>query len=144
MRAVFILQHEYEQWGKDEAKLIGVYRSRDEAESAISRLRDKPGFSHWPDGFTIDECSLGEDNWTEGFSTLVAIHVEFTANSEKRWECVQAEWLPGDVYRIIESESDSHVERWAFKPGQVVRCDEQTVEGNPGCLVAVSLMEKDV
>jgi hypothetical protein len=38
---------------RDDDKLIGVYRSEDDARAAIERLRDKPGFKDAPDGFAV-------------------------------------------------------------------------------------------
>ena len=68
MPAVFVLHHvraddEY----ADDAKLIGVYSSKDKAEEAIKRLTPLPGFCLHPAGFQVDEYELDEDNWTTGF-----------------------------------------------------------------------------
>ena len=48
------------------AKLIGVYRSRERAEAAIARLRGQSGFRDNPTGFVIDEYPFAKDHWTEG------------------------------------------------------------------------------
>ena len=63
-RTVFILMHLHITTGHD-AKLIGVYRSRVDAEQAIDRLRSKPGFREWPDGFSISEYEVGKDQWNQ-------------------------------------------------------------------------------
>lgn len=55
---------EYEENGM---RLIGLYSSRALAEAAAERLRHKPGFRAWPDGFRIYESRLDEDAWTSGF-----------------------------------------------------------------------------
>jgi hypothetical protein len=69
--SVFILWHVREIDGGDEdEKLIGIYRTRADAEAAISRLSDKPGFRDWPSGFQIHEYVLGRDGWTEGFTPV--------------------------------------------------------------------------
>ena len=47
--------------------LIGVYETKDAAEAAIDRLRNKPGFVDFPEGFLIEGLELGKDNWTDGF-----------------------------------------------------------------------------
>jgi hypothetical protein len=66
--SVFLLWHVHHiADGNDDEKLIGVYRTEDEAGAAISRLRDKPGFSQTPDGFQIVSYTLNEDHWTEGY-----------------------------------------------------------------------------
>jgi len=67
MDSVFILWHSHEVDGNADEKLIGVYRTRDDAEAAIDRLVDKPGFRNVRDGFEIHEYVLGRDGWTEGY-----------------------------------------------------------------------------
>jgi hypothetical protein len=144
IQSVFLVQHEYEQWGRDEAKLIGVYRTRAEANDAIDRARSLEGFRNWPDGFTVDEYTLGKDSWTEGFCTIVPIHVQVVGSNPVRWACVHATWHPGDKYRIVEGYPDPEQGNLAFSPGAFVRCEERVLDGNPGCLVAVSAIEGTV
>jgi len=79
MKSVFVLQHEYEWCGSDEVKFIGVYSTREDAETTTKRLRNQPEFCDWPDGFSIEEYSLNEDHWAEGFSTMVIILVRTTS-----------------------------------------------------------------
>jgi hypothetical protein len=67
MDSVFILWHCHELRGDTDEKLIGVYRTREDAEAAIDRLKDKPGFRDVPDGFEIHDYVLGRDGWTEGY-----------------------------------------------------------------------------
>jgi homoserine kinase type II len=65
---VFVLQHVAREDRDDEdVKFIGVYSSRQAAQSALQRLRGQPGFSEYPDGFSVDEYQLDEDHWCEGF-----------------------------------------------------------------------------
>lgn len=67
---VHVVQHAHEAAdGSEDIKVIGVYRSRREAEAAVDRLRLQPGFCDHPDGFHIDEYLVGKDHWTEGFSS---------------------------------------------------------------------------
>ncbi len=47
--------------------LIGVYEGEAAALAAVDRLRDKPGFVDFPEGFQIHSRELGQDSWTEGF-----------------------------------------------------------------------------
>jgi hypothetical protein len=81
MDRVYVLQHVRSTPQGDDAKLIGVYRSRSAAEQAVWRLRGKPGFkdaarivdlSHEDsaEGFQIDEYPLDKDYWVDGFVTL--------------------------------------------------------------------------
>ena len=68
MNSVFVLFHvrSDDEYG-DDAKLIGVYSTNENAKSAISRLLPQPGFRDHPSGFTIEEYRIDQDNWTEGF-----------------------------------------------------------------------------
>jgi hypothetical protein len=54
--------------GEDDIELlIGVYSSNEEAMAAIERMKDKPGFADFPQGFKVCPYSLDRDHWTEGF-----------------------------------------------------------------------------
>ncbi len=58
------------EWGGDGSeRLVGFYSSAAQAEAAILRLRDKPGFRSWPDGFRVFGDTLDEDSWVDGFAT---------------------------------------------------------------------------
>ena len=67
MDTVFILWHCHEVGGDSDEKLIGVYRTRRDAEAAIGRLQEKPGFRDALDGFEIHDYVIGRDGWTEGY-----------------------------------------------------------------------------
>jgi hypothetical protein len=58
--------------GEDTELLIGVYRTEEDAQTAIQRLKDKPGFVLYPKGFQIHGRVLGKDSWTEGFARMLA------------------------------------------------------------------------
>jgi hypothetical protein len=70
---VFIVHHSYEvePCGHDETKLIGIYSTRQLAKTAIKRLSVQPGFRDKPECFSIDECEIDKENWTEGYVTVV-------------------------------------------------------------------------
>jgi len=51
----------------DDGLLIGVYESESLAKAAIERLRVKPGFTDYPEGFHIHSRELNQDSWTQGF-----------------------------------------------------------------------------
>lgn len=51
----------------DNGLLIGVYQTESSAKSAIERLRTKPGFVNYPEGFQIHKRELDCDSWSEGF-----------------------------------------------------------------------------
>ena len=55
---------------EEDFKMIGVYRSSEAAEAAVARLVEQPGFSDYPEGFTIEAYVLDQDHWLEGFVTV--------------------------------------------------------------------------
>ncbi len=67
MKSCFLLWHTHTVGDDDNEKLIGVYASWIDAEAAIQRVKDKPGFKDHPEGFEICEYVIGRDGWTEGF-----------------------------------------------------------------------------
>jgi hypothetical protein len=71
MDSVFILWHSHETGDDSDEKLIGVYRTRQDAEAAIERLKDKPGFRDALHGFEIHDYVLGRDGWTDGYVSQV-------------------------------------------------------------------------
>jgi hypothetical protein len=56
---------------EDTELLIGVYPTEQDAQAAIERLKEKPGFIRYPQGFQIHDRILGKDSWTEGFVRLL-------------------------------------------------------------------------
>jgi hypothetical protein len=55
------------QTGEDIELLIGVYRTEKDANAAIQRLKDRPGFVDFPQGFRREWYELDQDHWTDGF-----------------------------------------------------------------------------
>ncbi len=47
--------------------LIGAYRSEDDAKAAIERIKNKPDFAKYPDGFEYHAYPLGVETWSDGF-----------------------------------------------------------------------------
>jgi hypothetical protein len=71
MTRVYVLQHVHSVDDEaEDVKFIGVYSSRANAQAAIARLVQVPGFSEAPAGFHIDEYQVDKDQWAEGYSTL--------------------------------------------------------------------------
>ena len=136
MQTVFVVQHSYEDGEHEETKFIGVYASVADAEEAIARMRELPGFRHHRHGFTINACVVGQDHWTDGFVSLVTIMVPVADKAIQTFRPMEAEVLPGDQYLIVSGNQDS-TERLAFNIGQIVRCEERVI-GDQRCLVAVS------
>jgi len=58
-----------EDSGHRDSKLIGIYSTPERAREAIHRLRDQPGFKAFPEGWEIQERTLDQDSWTQGFVT---------------------------------------------------------------------------
>jgi hypothetical protein len=69
MKTVFVLQHSYELEGCDETKFIGVYSSHEEAQQAILRIKNKPGFRLRQNDFHATEYEINKDQWVDGFFT---------------------------------------------------------------------------
>lgn len=138
MNSVFVVQHSYEVADRDEVKLIGVYRSRSDAEAAVARLATRPGFREHTSGFHIDEYRIGKDHWAEGFASLVTVMVPLLDEGVDVWRPVHAEVLPHGRYRIVTENSEPEDERWAFSTGEVVLCEERELEGQ-SALVAIAL-----
>ena len=65
--SVYVLWHVHSVSGTDDEKLIGIYRSEEDAKAAVERLKKKPGFRETQDGFSIDKYQLNRDAWEEGF-----------------------------------------------------------------------------
>jgi hypothetical protein len=73
MTKVYVLQHEHVmEDGTEDVKFIGVYSTRENAQAAVTRLTQAPGFSDAPAGFHIDEYAVDKDQWVEGYSTLAS------------------------------------------------------------------------
>ena len=70
MESVFLLWHVHVVENGDDEKLIGVYRSEEEARAAIIRLADQPGFVDCPEGFLIESYEIDKDHWIEGYTTV--------------------------------------------------------------------------
>jgi hypothetical protein len=71
MESVWLLQHvhKFDDWRED-VKLIGIFRSRSEAEFAQAKVASQPGFCDLPNGFSLEEHKLGSLGWTEGYVTI--------------------------------------------------------------------------
>ena len=70
---VFVLEHaRYKDDDKnndvEDYKLIGVFTTEQQAQTAMSQLKMQPGFKDYPNGFHIDAYPLGQINWSQGFS----------------------------------------------------------------------------
>lgn len=132
MKTVFILHHSYELDEDNETKFIGTYSTKEQAELAIARLKDRNGFKYYPNAFEISEYELDKDNWTDGFATMIKIKVKGKDNS---WTTVQAECLPNNRYQIWELYENESL--GDFKHLDIVECEERDKD-----LFAVKLVSK--
>lgn len=67
---IYVLWHEYETEALgEESRFIGVYSTEEKAQQALEQLIGKPGFSEYPDGFTITTPVWNKIQWPEGFIT---------------------------------------------------------------------------
>ena len=69
---VFVLEHAlYKDDDKnndvEDYKLIGVFTTEQQAQTAMSQLKMQPGFKDYPNGFHIDAYPLNQVNWSSGF-----------------------------------------------------------------------------
>lgn len=67
---VFILTHTREAEDEDDiqdTKIIGVYKTHDDANNAMNELSTKTGFIKYPNGFNIGEYPLNLTHWETGF-----------------------------------------------------------------------------
>ncbi|SIM88017.1 DUF7336 domain-containing protein [Micromonospora cremea] len=55
----------------DDLKILGVYSSQARAEDRIQRARELPGFRDEPDCFYINGCTVDQDEWNEGFVSIL-------------------------------------------------------------------------
>jgi hypothetical protein len=51
----------------DDEKLIGVYRTEEDAHAAIKRVKERPGFMDEGGKFQCTKYKLDQDHWRQGF-----------------------------------------------------------------------------
>ena len=67
MKEVFILHHTYGGSESESYKLLGVFSTKDKANSGIQKYLSLPGFKDFPAGFTVTPYTLDESHWLNGF-----------------------------------------------------------------------------
>lgn len=55
----------------DHFKIIGIFRTREQARAVVRRLKEKPGFVDHQKGFFVDNRTLNYGEWAEGFVTMI-------------------------------------------------------------------------
>jgi hypothetical protein len=67
-RKVFVVSHvTADDRDGENAKMIGVYSSKEYADAAVVRLSTQPGFRDYTQGFEVGPYELDRDYWAEGF-----------------------------------------------------------------------------
>ena len=67
MEDLFIVYHTIIRGEDHNTKFIGIYSTRELAESAVARLKSKPGFRKPNGEFYIGAYRLNNDYWADGF-----------------------------------------------------------------------------
>lgn len=68
---VYLLWYVRERENAEDIELlIGVYTTEATARAAVDRLKNKRGFTDFPQGFQIHASKLDRDSWTDGFVEL--------------------------------------------------------------------------
>lgn len=143
-RFVYFLQHAYIPSGDEieddeEVKDLGVYSSREAAELAVERYKQKRGFRSYRHDFHIDRCALNYGSWETGFC-VAGIFVKVLQDSAHPIEyakvraTVRAPFCGTDPYEIFEIlEPGKQLE---YTLNDMVRCETQLIDGKEE-LVAV-------
>ncbi|OTQ70172.1 MULTISPECIES: hypothetical protein [unclassified Gilliamella] len=70
MQKIYYLYHvRYEDTDDEDFRIIGIYSSSKQAKLAIERMKKKPGFIDFPNGFQIIPSVLNRAEWLDGFVT---------------------------------------------------------------------------
>lgn len=67
---IYLLEHARENGDCVDIKRIGLYLTKSECQSAISRAKKLNGFKDFPDGFSISPYEVGVDHWKQGFVSI--------------------------------------------------------------------------
>jgi hypothetical protein len=75
---------------------------------------------------------------------MTQIFVFMPEEAVETWRPVDAQALGPGIYRIVSPNPDPDDEVWEFKFGDVVRCEERTIEGGERRLVAIAKVDGTV
>ena len=67
MESVFVLHHVARVGEDEDVKLIGVFRTKVDAEAAAEQLKVQPGFRDVGGEWSCVEFVIGKIHWSEGF-----------------------------------------------------------------------------
>lgn len=68
---VFIVEHTREDDDSSDTKFCGVFSTLENAESAVARLLECPGFRDYREGFEIHKLVVDQVHWQEGFVSAI-------------------------------------------------------------------------
>jgi hypothetical protein len=137
MKNVYVLHHSYELEDCEETKLIGVYSSKESAKQAITRLKTQSGFCDHPNNFSIDRYQIDQDNWEDGFTTMVTVYMPLLGEGINAWRPVQAIKRTDGFYKITSHNDDPEDENWSFSNGDIVRCEPKVLNDGEEHLVII-------
>ena len=67
MKTVYLLHHTARVGRDEDVKLVGVFRSKEDAERVIAQLKDKSGFRDAGGEWSCHEHEIGKFHWQEGY-----------------------------------------------------------------------------
>lgn len=67
MGVIYLLQHTYRDKNHEDTKYIGLFSDKEKVNEVIEKLKEKPGFEKFPDGFLVSEMILDKIYWEKCF-----------------------------------------------------------------------------
>jgi hypothetical protein len=105
MAHVYILQHVHATPnGEEDVKLIGVYATEADAQAALPRLSQQPGFRDHPEGFEISRYELNMETNPEKRGVSIAARAISCSSSRSR------EFQPFRAHRAARWRMGGHPE----------------------------------
>lgn len=78
MKSIFLLYHVRRMDDDtDEAKFIGAFREKSNAEKCIKKYNQLPGFKDFPKGFVIEKQPIDKIYWKDGFKLSNDIQIRY-------------------------------------------------------------------
>ncbi len=128
MKKVFLLYHIYEYDEEDEVNVLGIYKTKDAAKAAISLLKEKRGFSKYPNGFHIKSYKLNKTKCKNGFIPNIEMPVPVMDHEDR--ELVSK--LTNNEIQLIDKALLSHANNNWRKVAMIVGLTMSETECNNG------------
>jgi len=120
---VYILYHSYENELDDyEEKVLGIYSSEDNGNTAILMYKELEGFVNYQNGFFLSKTKLNENfAWTEGFThqswhemegipfLIDTKHSSVEQQLEKIYQTIYYPRGPGSEYQKLKEMVENYV-----------------------------------